>query len=94
MTEAELYSVYKDVYLPHALYPPESLKYYEEFSFRPDDVIIVTYPKSGKWVSQVTLQVCNITWSPYDKKFYVCWKKICHVISHVIGFLNNFRLTN
>lgn len=57
MTEAELYSVYKDVYLPHAVYSPESLKHYEEFSFRPDDVIIVTYPKSGKWVSQVTLQV-------------------------------------
>lgn len=48
MTEVELYSVYKGVYLPTFLYPPKALKYYEEFSFRQDDVIIITYPKSGE----------------------------------------------
>lgn len=52
MTEAELYTVYKGVYLVTAVHPPESLKYYEEFSFRADDVIIATYPKSGEWLSQ------------------------------------------
>lgn len=49
MTEAEFYTVYKGVCLPSRLYPPDSLKYYEEFTFRTDDILIVTYPKSGEY---------------------------------------------
>lgn len=57
MTEAELYTVYKGVYLPSSLHPPYSFKYYEDFVFRPDDILITTYPKSGEFT--VTQQKCT-----------------------------------
>lgn len=51
MTEAELYAVYKGVYMPALLHPPHSLKYYEDFSFRQDDILVATYPKSGEFIT-------------------------------------------
>ena len=75
MTEADLYTTYKGVYVPNLVHSTESLKYYEEFSFRPDDILIVTYPKSGKtfpgrsvevnselWMQQIIIIHCFAKW--------------------------------
>ncbi|XP_034427383.1 uncharacterized protein LOC117753415 [Hippoglossus hippoglossus] len=54
MTEADLYTLYKGVYLPSGLHTPHSLQYYDDFTLRHDDIIIVTYPKSGTtWMQEI-----------------------------------------
>lgn len=54
MADPQFYFVYKGMYVPSYFYTPESLKYWEEFTFRPDDIIIATYQKSGTiWALEI-----------------------------------------
>ncbi|XP_060951498.1 sulfotransferase 2B1-like [Limanda limanda] len=54
MTEADMYFWYKGIYLNSKIHAVEGLKKYEEFTFRQDDVIIVTYSRSGThWMKEI-----------------------------------------
>lgn len=60
MTEAELYSVYRGVYVAVRVTPTQALEQYEKLSFRDDDILIATYPKSGTtWMQEVLCLIMN-----------------------------------
>ncbi|KAI4786912.1 hypothetical protein KUCAC02_036812 [Chaenocephalus aceratus] len=76
MTEEELYTVYKGVYVVSSVHTPESLKYFEEFAFRPDDIIIVTYPRSGThWMKEIVPLIMS-GGDPEPVDTIVNWKRV------------------
>ncbi|XP_055022739.1 sulfotransferase 2B1-like [Boleophthalmus pectinirostris] len=54
MVDPNFYNFYQGMHVPSFFYTPESLKHWEDFTFRPDDVIVATYPKSGtNWAMEM-----------------------------------------
>lgn len=48
MTGNDLYVLYHGLFLPKIVHTEDSLNYFESFQVQDDDVIAVTYPKSGR----------------------------------------------
>ncbi|XP_062255313.1 sulfotransferase 2B1-like [Platichthys flesus] len=60
MSSEELYFDYRGLSLPKTIHTAESLEFAQEFKFKDDDVIAVTYPKSGTiWMQEILPLVLN-----------------------------------
>ncbi|XP_062254921.1 sulfotransferase 2B1-like [Platichthys flesus] len=60
MSSEELYLDYRGLRLPKTIHTAESLEFAQEFKFKDDDVIAVTYPKSGTvWMQEILPLVLN-----------------------------------
>ncbi|KAK2844250.1 hypothetical protein Q5P01_010909 [Channa striata] len=57
---SEMYMLYGGILLPRETHSSESLEFAQGFSFKDDDVLVVTYPKSGTvWMQEILPLVLN-----------------------------------
>ncbi|XP_026149572.1 sulfotransferase 2B1-like isoform X1 [Mastacembelus armatus] len=60
MSFEEMYLIYHGLVLPRQSYCSESLRFAQEFTFKDDDIVVVTYPKSGTvWMQEILPLVLN-----------------------------------
>ncbi|XP_034049767.1 sulfotransferase 2B1-like [Thalassophryne amazonica] len=88
MTEAELYTVYKGLYVPSAVYSTCGFKHYEEFSFRADDIITVTYPKSGTTWMQEIIPLIQSGGDPAPVETVTNWNRVPWIEADYASALN------
>ncbi|XP_049916643.1 sulfotransferase 2B1-like [Epinephelus moara] len=88
MTEAELYTFYKGIFLPVYFHTSQSLKYFEKFSFQPDDIIIASYPKSGTtWMQEIVPLIVS-GGDPASVETLPNWDRVPWLEENRIGILN------
>ncbi|XP_076594421.1 sulfotransferase family 2, cytosolic sulfotransferase 3 isoform X3 [Chaetodon auriga] len=60
MSSEQMYMLYHGLLLPKETHCTESLKFVQEFTFKDEDVVVVTYPKSGTiWMQEILPLVLN-----------------------------------
>ncbi|KAM8734548.1 sulfotransferase family 2, cytosolic sulfotransferase 3 isoform 1-T1 [Acanthopagrus schlegelii] len=60
MSSEEMYFTYNGLLLPSETHSLESLKFADEFTFKDDDVVAATYPKTGTiWMQEILPLVLN-----------------------------------
>lgn len=58
MSSEEMYFTYNGLLLPSETHSLESLKFADEFTFKDDDVVAATYPKTGRCLSALKTKAC------------------------------------
>lgn len=58
MSSEEMYIVYHSFIVPKETHSSESLTFAQEFTFKDNDVVAATYPKSGQCLSSKDSSLC------------------------------------
>ncbi|KAI5611995.1 sulfotransferase family 2, cytosolic sulfotransferase 3 [Silurus asotus] len=94
------YLVYRGLLLPKIIHTEDSLKYYESIEFQDDDVIVITYPKSGTtWMQEILPSLLNggdptpvltiPSWIRVPWLEQVCIPEVMHTLSAPRAFVSH-----
>lgn len=96
MCSSELYTSFHGLLLPKETHSAESLRFAQEFSFQDNDVVAVTYPKSGRCCCRSLKQkrklFCVLLKSILSLSFLLVlllWNRYVRLQQHILIFPNS-----
>lgn len=93
----EMFLSFHGLLLPKETHDPESLKFAQDFTFKDNDVLAVTYPKSGqcffslKHADVARVNMSNSSHTNYGKKTYVVITTSAYSLNFEIIYLNRMN---